>query len=152
MMLDPRDLIVPAPTPTGETERFWQGCRDRELLLQHCSVCERWVFYPRAICPHCWSDALEWRVASGTGTVRSFTTVHKPGHPGWKAAAPYTVAVIDLTEGPRMLTALVGVEPADVRIGAAVAVAFEAVGEYTLPFFAPAGESSAGVTPQTHSA
>jgi uncharacterized OB-fold protein len=143
MMLEPRDLIVPAPTPTGETERFWQGCRDGELLLQHCSTCERWVFYPRAICPHCWSDALEWRVASGAGVVRSFTIVHKPGHPGWAAAAPYTVAVIDLAEGPRMLTALVGVAPADVRIGARVVVRFETVGEFTLPFF----ESAAPAAP-----
>jgi uncharacterized OB-fold protein len=139
-MLDPRDLIVPAPTPTAETQRFWRACGEGELLLQHCDACGRWVFYPRALCPHCWSDALHWRAASGTGVVRSFTIVHKPGHPGWAAAAPYTVAVIDLAEGPRMLTALVGVEPDDVRIGADVEVRFEKVGEFTLPFFALAGQ------------
>ena len=69
--------------------------------------------------------------------MRSFTVVHKPGHPGWAVAAPYTVAVIDLAEGPTMLTALVGVEPADVRVGLPVRVSFERVGEFVLPFFTP---------------
>ena len=137
MTIHPSELVVPGPTPTGESERFWAGCRDGELLLQFCESCEHWVFYPRAICPHCWSDRLDWRRASGTGTVRSFTVVHKPGHPGWAVAAPYTVAVIDLAEGPTMLTALVGVEPADVRVGLPVRVSFERVGEFVLPFFTP---------------
>lgn len=137
MSLDPRNLVVPAPTPTGETEAFWEACRQERLLLQRCTDCQHWVFYPRAVCPFCWSDALRWLDASGAGHVRSFTVVHKPGHPGWLPATPYAVAVIRLAEGPTMLTALVGVEPDDVTVGMPVRVRFYPVGDYTLPFFAP---------------
>jgi uncharacterized protein len=137
MQVDPRTLTVPAPTPTGETEAFWEACSREEFTLQFCTDCDHWVFYPRAACPFCWSPALEWRQASGTGAVRSFTVVHKPGHPGWAMAAPYTVAVISLAEGPTMLTALVGIAPEDVRVGLPVRVEFMQVGEYMLPFFTP---------------
>lgn len=139
MRIDPHDLSVPPPTPTAETLPFWQAARRGELLLQRCAECSRWVFYPRALCPHCWSDRLDWAAASARGTVRSFTVVHKPGHPAWAVAAPYTVAVIDLDEGPRMLSALVGIEPAEARVGLAVRARFVEVGDWTLPFFEPAG-------------
>lgn len=137
MQVDPATLAVPAPTSTAESEPFWQACRDERFILQRCGDCDAWVFYPRVLCPFCWSPALTWHPASGTGSIRSFTTVHKPGHPGWRAAVPYTVAVITLTEGPTMLTTLIGIAPQDVRVGQAVEVAFRTVGEFTLPFFRP---------------
>jgi uncharacterized protein len=137
MSIDPSLLQVPPPTPTGETLPFWEAARRGELLLQHCADCERWIFYPRALCPHCWSERIDWRPASGLGTVRSFTIVHKPGHPAWGVAAPYPIAALDLAEGPRMLTALLGIDPADVRVGLPVRVRFEPVGDWTLPFFEP---------------
>lgn len=137
MTLDPRNLVVPAPTPTAESEVFWNACRQERLLLQRCTGCGRWVFYPRAFCPFCWSDALQWLPASGAGRVRGFTVVHKPGHPGWLAAVPYTVAVIRLAEGPTMLSALMDVDPHGVSVGMPVHVRFCPVGDFTLPFFAP---------------
>ena len=137
MQLDPRLLEVPPPTPTAESLPFWEGAARGELLLQHCTDCERWVFYPRAICPHCWSSALEWRRASGKGVVKSFTVVHKPGHPAWAVAAPYTVAVIELEEGPTMLSALLDIEPSEVRVFLPVTARFVPVGAWTLPFFSP---------------
>lgn len=135
MQIDPSLLEVPPPTPTAETAPFWAAAREGVLLLQHCAACGRWVFYPRALCPHCWADALEWKAASGRGRIRSFTVVHKPGHPSWRVAAPYVVAVVELDEGPRMLSALVGVDPADVRVFLPVSVRFVSVGEWSLPFF-----------------
>ena len=101
--------------------------------------CAKWIFYPRVLCPFCWSTSLAWCPASGTGSVRSFTTVHKPGHPGWLPAVPYTVAVVTLTEGPTMLTTLIGVDPTAVRVGLPVEVEFVVVGEFSLPFFRPRG-------------
>ena len=136
-MLNPGTLVVPGPTTTGESEPFWLACREGRFTLQQCGDCARWVFYPRALCPFCWSSALTWRAASGIGTVRSFSVVHVPGHPGWAPAAPYTIAVISLAEGPTMLTALVGVEPEDVVVASPVEVAFTLVGNFTLPFFRP---------------
>lgn len=137
MHVDPSSLAVPAPTTTTESEPYWQACRDGRFVLQRCDDCGAWVFYPRVLCPSCWSMALTWRPASGTGAIRSFSTVHKPGHPGWIPAVPYTVAVITLTEGPTMLTTLIGIAPEDVRVGLPVEVAFTTVGEFTLPFFRP---------------
>ncbi|MFF0991441.1 Zn-ribbon domain-containing OB-fold protein [Kocuria nitroreducens] len=133
-------LAVPPPVPTGETRHFWDACARGRFELQHCAGCERWVFYPRAQCPHCWSQDLRWREASGKATVRSFTVVHKPGHPGWADAAPYVVAVLVLAEGPTMLTTLRDVAPADVAVGMPVRISFTPVGEYTLPTAVPAGE------------
>ena len=137
MTIDPRTLVVPAPTPTGETRTFWDACAEERFVLQRCADCGRWVFYPRAVCPFCWSTALEWLPASGFGRVRSFTVVHRPGHPGWLPAVPYVVAVIRLAEGPTMLTALIDVLPDEVAVGMDVQVVLRPVGDYTLPFFAP---------------
>ena len=138
MQVDPTTLAVPGPIPTVESAPFWQACREGRLELQRCDSCGHWVFYSRAICPFCWSSELSWQQASGTGVVRSFTVIHRPGHPAWAAAAGYTVAVITLTEGPTMLTTLIDVEPDAVSVGMPVTVAFTRVGEFRLPFFRPA--------------
>jgi uncharacterized OB-fold protein len=132
-------LTVPPPTPTGETRHFWDACAEGRFELQHCPGCDRWVFYPRALCPHCWGQDLQWREASGRATVRSFTVVHKPGHPGWADAAPYVVAILSLAEGPTMLSVLRDVAPADVAVGLPVRISFTTVGEYALPTAVPAG-------------
>jgi len=137
MQVDPGTLTVPAPVPTSESAPFWRSCAEERFILQHCDSCGRWIFYPRALCPFCWSSELTWLDASGTGVVRSFSVIHKPGHPAWTAAAPYTVAVITLTEGPTMLTTLIDIAPDAVSIGMPVEIAFTPVGEFTLPFFRP---------------
>ena len=77
------ELKVPGPTRNALTQPFWHAVADNKLLIQRCATCGKAVFYPRAICPHCWSDRLSWEEASGHATLRSFSEVWKPGHPGW---------------------------------------------------------------------
>ena len=103
-MTDLSTLNVPGPTPIPLTEPFWQAAAEGRLLIQRCGGCERAVFYPREICPHCWSDRLAWEEASGRGRLKSFSAIWKPGHPGWISAAPYVVGLVELDEGPTMLS------------------------------------------------
>lgn len=96
------DVVVDA-----ESKEFWDGIAAGELRLQRCESCGRAVFYPRSLCPHCHSDRLVWTVATGEGTVYSYTVAHR-GFGEFAAQAPYTVALVDLDEGVRMLTRIVG--------------------------------------------
>ena len=134
------DYAGPLPVPTPESRPFWEAARRHELSLQRCRACGRRVFYPRAACPNCLSPDLEWRRVSGRGTLHTFTIVHR-GAKNFPLAAPYVLAVVELEEGPRLMTNLVGVEadPVRVRIGMPVEVVFEDVSsEVTLPRFRPA--------------
>jgi len=130
----------PIPVPTPETRPFWEAARRHELHLQRCRSCGQHVFYPRAACPHCLSAELEWRRASGRGTLHTFTVVYR-GQRDFPLGAPYVIAVVALAEGPRLMTNLVGVEadPARITIGMPVEVVFEDVSaEIALPRFRPA--------------
>ncbi len=127
----------PGPQASPLSQPFWDGCRERRLRLQYCPDSGQWVFYPRALDPHSWSTHLQWRDASGRGTVASFIVVHKPGHPAFQDEVPYVVALIDLEEGPRMLSNVVGCAPEQVRIGQAVRVHWVEQGDEVLPKFIP---------------
>src|SRR5690242_1047817 len=118
----------PIPVPTPETKPFWEAARRHELHLQRCRACGRWVFYPRAACPHCLAADLEWRRVSGRGTLHTFTVVQR-GQRGFPLGPPYVIAIVELAEGARMMTNLVEVEPdpARIRIGMPVEVVFEDV-------------------------
>lgn len=87
------------------------------LLLQVCDACDRTQLYPGAICRHCWSESLSWCEASGSGTVWAFTVAERPGHPAWQALTPYGIAIVELDEGPRLLSNVVGGDPYDLRVG-----------------------------------
>ncbi len=124
----------PYPVPDVETAPFWDGVAAGRLDIQRCRSCRRHVFYPRSLCPHCGGLDLEWVTASGKGTVYSFTVVHRaPAE--FQAEAPYVVAMVELEEGVRMLTRLVDVEPAAVRVAMAAEVTLR--GEPRLPYFRP---------------
>ena len=126
--------------PTPETRPFWEAARRHELTLQRCRACDRYIYYPRAACPHCLSGDLEWRRVSGRGTLNTFTVVYR-GQKGFPLGPPYVIAIVDLVEGPRLMTNLVGIEPdpAKIRIGMPVEVVFEDVSaEVSLPRFRPA--------------
>ena len=126
----------PLPTVDPESAPYWSALKENRLILKHCRDCGRHHFYPRALCPHCHSDALEWSDARGTGSIYSFTVARRPAGPAFKADAPYVVAVIDLDEGARMMTNIVTDNDDAVRIGQRVAVQFDAVtDEVTLPKF-----------------
>ncbi|WP_395065599.1 Zn-ribbon domain-containing OB-fold protein [Paraburkholderia silvatlantica] len=130
-------LDVPGPIATAISEPFWAAVRRGEFSLQRCEDCGRWVFYPRAHCPHCWSGRLAWHDASGRGVVKSFSVIHRPGHFAWTAAAPYVIALVELDEGPTMLSQLLA-DTRDAAVGLAVAMRPVRIGRFTLPFFAPA--------------
>ena len=98
------ELNVPGPTKTALTEPFWAAAAEGRLVIQRCAGCGEAVFYPRSLCPHCWSNDLSWVDASGTATLKSYSQVWKPGHPGWLPAAPYYIGLVKLEEGPTMLS------------------------------------------------
>jgi uncharacterized OB-fold protein len=102
------DIVVDA-----ESKEFWDGIAAGELRVQRCESCGQAVFYPRALCTHCHSDRLVWTVAKGTGTVYSYTVAHR-GFGEFAAQAPFTVALVDLDEGVRMLTRIVGGGPIEI--------------------------------------
>ena len=91
---------IGAADPT--TERFWSACAERRLLVQHCRSCGKHQFYPRPFCLACESNDLEWTESKGRGTIYSVTTIRLPVTP--ELTPPYSVALVDLDEGPRLLT------------------------------------------------
>jgi uncharacterized protein len=122
----PRRFEPPAGPESGP---YWEATRAGRLLVQWCVSCDRAVFYPRAFCPACSApdSELEWRQASGRGTVYAAVVEHRPEAAGaaFARGEPYSVALVDLEEGARMLTNVVGCAPADVRPGMAVQVTWE---------------------------
>lgn len=130
------DKFLPRPTP--ETAPFWAGCRDQKLLLQHCPACDAHQFYPRLVCATCLSDQLEWREASGRGTVETYTIVTRAVSEAYAADAPYVIALITLEEGPRMMSNVIGCDVTSVTCGLAVEVVFEPwSADITMPKFRP---------------
>ncbi|MBO9695345.1 MAG: Zn-ribbon domain-containing OB-fold protein [Sphingopyxis sp.] len=109
-----------APQPTPLSAPFWEGTRTGELRLQQCDDCGGWRWTPQILCTHCYSPHFGWEAASGRGKIYSFTTVHRPPVPTF--IAPYVVAVVELDEGPLMLTRIVDVSPETVAIDMRVKV------------------------------
>lgn len=120
---------LPAPIVNADSAPYWEGARDNKLLLQRCSDCGTLRFFPRYLCTECGSDNTGWVEAAGRGTVHSFTVVHRAAFPEFQAQTPYVVALIDLEEGPRMMSNIVGADSLDVAIGDAVTVEFEDRGD-----------------------
>ncbi len=134
----------PVPKPTPETAEFWAGARRGELRIQRCRACRKAYFYPRAVCPHCNSTDVEWFTASGRGRLYSYVINHRPP-PNFRDYAPYVIAVVELEEGPRMMTNIVGVEPLpeNLPIDLPVEVTFEPLNDdISLPLFRPAGPTA----------
>lgn len=116
-----------------ETLPFWEAAAQGRFVVKTCRNCERPHWYPRIVCPHCRSTDLEWREASGRGTVYSYSVMRR-------AETPYVVAYVRLDEGTTLLTNLVDCDPDSVRIGQAVSVRFrQAPDGRSMPVFAPAG-------------
>lgn len=126
------------PRIDEESRGWWEALARHELYFQRCRDCGTKRLYPRAVCPVCLSSRVEWVQASGQGTVYSFTVTHQNQAPGFREELPYALAVVELAEGPRLMTNVVGCAPDAVRIGMAVEVVFEDVTpEITLPKFRP---------------
>ena len=136
------ELQRPLPTPmTPEAKPYWDGLRDGKLMLPKCDDCSKAFFYPRITCPHCHSRAVGWIQASGKGKLYSFQIAHRALNPAFRIEPPYILAMIELEEGPRMMSNLIDIEPdpAVVKCDMAVEVVFEKqTDEVTLPLFRPA--------------
>jgi len=137
------DLTRPLPQPmTPEAKPYWEGARRGRLVLPRCRACGRAHFYPRVICPFCASRDLEWVQASGRGRLYSFEIAHQILNKAFTVKPPVVLAMVELEEGPRLLTNLVNVapDPAAIRCDMPVEVVFEKLtDEITLPMFRPAG-------------
>lgn len=136
------DATKPLPIPDPVTQPFWDSLRAHAIQLQRCSACERFVYYPRAVCPACMSNDLAWTPVSGRGIVHAFTIPHRHPIAAFSADGPYIVALVELDEGVRILSNLVGVDPSPeaVQIGMPVEIVYDDVNdEITLPKFRPIG-------------
>lgn len=116
---------LPSPIVNADSEPYWDAARDDRLVLQKCSDCGTVRFFPRYLCTDCGSEQVEWVDATGRGTVHSFTIVHRAAFPEFQERTPYVVALIDLADGPRMMTNILGDDALDIAIGDAVEVCFE---------------------------
>ncbi len=131
------DVARPLPKPTPETQHFWDGCKAGELRLQRCDSCDNVYFPPRPFCPSCSSRSVSVFAASGHGTLASYVINHRP-HPAW--SEPHSIAIVQLDEGPRMASNIVGCDqtPEALLLDMPLKVRFEDVSdEITLPLFAP---------------
>jgi uncharacterized protein len=132
------DAVKFEPLSTPETAPFWQGCAEGELRLQRCAQCCEFYFPPRPFCPTCWSEDVEWNAVSGRATLHSYVISHRPAA-GFDA--PYAIALVQLDEGPRLLSNIVEIEnvPEKLILDMQLEVTFEARGDVSIPQFRPAG-------------
>ena len=130
----------PLPTPTRDSQPYWDGMREGRFMLQHCAACGKVRHYPRPVCPHCHSMESRWEAAPLGGKVHTWTVCHHPFNFFFKQAAPYIVALVEMEAGVRVNAPLRGVAGKDLKIGAKVRLAFEPVTkDVTLPYFVVAG-------------
>ena len=127
------------PAPDFDTQAWWDATADGRLLVKRCGSCGRAHFYPRPFCPHCWSDEVEWEEASGRATLYTYSIVRRNDLPPFPDRVPYVAAVVDLEEGPRMMTNVEGCDEADLAIGMSLIVDFrQETDEISIPVFRPA--------------
>lgn len=119
----------------GDSQVYWEGIAEKQVRIQRCNTCSQAVFYPRSICPHCFSDQLSWIVASGKGTIYSYTVAHQ-AFGSFANEVPFVIAIVELEEGVRMMTRILDAPRERVVVGAPVSVTFESIAEgITLPYF-----------------
>ena len=124
------------PTPDFETQAFWDVCKEGKFLIRHCNACGRDHFYPRPFCPTCWSADVVWKEASGRATLYTYSIVHVNDLPPFAERVPYVAAVVELDEGPRVMTNVEGVAFDDLRVDMPLVVAFKPISEdVTIPVF-----------------
>lgn len=141
--IDPKEShIKPLPAPDADSQAYWDGLTEGRLLLQHCNTCGHVQVYQQAICRKCTGTDLVHRSASGRGTVHSFSVVHRAPGPAFKQETPYAVLLVELAEGPRMISSLIGgCDPMGVTFDMPVQLVCDLVddGSIVLPRFRPAG-------------
>ncbi len=118
------EISYSKPVADWETRAFWEGCGRHEIVLQRCRDCQTVQFRPRAVCASCLSSRIEHFIASGRGSVYTFTVTHQNNLPAFREACPYVLAYVELEEGPQLMTHIVGCEVQEVRVGMPVEVEF----------------------------
>ncbi|HEY6407504.1 MAG TPA: OB-fold domain-containing protein [Ktedonobacteraceae bacterium] len=134
------DYNKPVPIPDEASQPFYEGAREHRLMIQQCTTCGAVMWPVKSRCNNCLSPTITWVQASGKATLYSFVLMHQIYHPGFASEVPYTIAQVDLEEGLRILTTVVGCSHADLQIGMPLEVTFEAItNEVSLPKFKPVG-------------
>jgi uncharacterized OB-fold protein len=129
----------PVPRPAPESVKYWQAAKEHRLEIPRCNACDKFWFPPSQSCPHCLSTDFAFVPVSGRGKVFTFVTFHRVYHPAFAKEVPYVVALVELDEGPRLLTNIVGVKPESVTCEMRVKVVFDDVAEdVSVPKFEPA--------------
>ncbi|MGW7385953.1 Zn-ribbon domain-containing OB-fold protein [Streptomyces sp. NPDC054794] len=126
----PRHDVPEADAFTGT---YWQAAAEERLLIRRCAACARAHHYPREFCPHCWSEDVTWEQATGRATLYTWSVVHRNDLPPFNDRTPYTAAVVDLAEGPRLMTQLLHCTEGDLHGGMALQVTFHE----GIPYFQP---------------
>jgi uncharacterized OB-fold protein len=128
----------PLPEPDEASRPFFEGAQRGELMIERCTTCGAHLAPGSIVCSECLGDALEWVRASGRGTLFSFAIMHQRYHPAFAAEIPYNIAVVELEEGPRLNTNIVGVPNEALQVGMPLVAGFEAESEeISLPRFRP---------------
>ncbi|MFI6940457.1 Zn-ribbon domain-containing OB-fold protein [Streptomyces sp. NPDC050418] len=125
------------PEPDAFTEPYWSAAAEGRLLLRHCRACGRTHHYPREFCPHCWSENVEWAPASGRATLYTWSVIHRNDLPPFGTRTPYTAAVVDLAEGPRMMTEVVECAQDALTVGMELEVTFREAEGFRVAVFRP---------------
>ncbi|MFJ7191553.1 Zn-ribbon domain-containing OB-fold protein [Streptomyces bacillaris] len=128
------------PEPDAFTRPYWDAAAEGRLLIRRCGGCGRAHHYPREFCPYCWSEDVAWEPASGRATLYTWSVVHRNDLPPFGERVPYVAAVVDLAEGPRMMTEIVECAHTGLRVGMVLTAVFRlpegGVGE-AVPVFRP---------------
>lgn len=128
----------PLPAITPINKEFWAAAKAAVLKVPHCPACGKLFFPPRALCPFCLHEPIEWVKVCGKGKVYSYTIVHRASSPGFQREVPYVFAIVELQEGLRITSNVINCPPGVVRVGMPVQVVFQtATEDITLPKFAP---------------
>ncbi len=128
----------PIPAPDAASQAFFDGAARGRLVLQRCRDCGEWRFQARQFCDLCRSSDSEWAEVSGRATLISHARVHQNYHPAFEAELPYNIAVVELEEGVRLLTNLVGIDGVAPRAGMPLQVVFKEAGAGVwIPKFRP---------------
>lgn len=130
---------LPRPIHPELTRPFWEAAQRRELVMPRCKTCDHLFFYPRSECPRCLSSDLEWVKVSGRGRLHSFTVIHQPANAAFRNDVPYVYAVVQLAEGPRMVSNIVQCDLGALKVDMPLEAVYDAVTpEWTLVKFKPA--------------
>jgi uncharacterized OB-fold protein len=123
------------PEPTERSEPYWEAANEERFVLQQCADCETYLYYPRAVCTNCFGTDLSWETASGQGSILTYTVVSQSPVAVYEDRTPYVLAIVELADGPQMMSNIINCRPEEVDIGELVTITFERRGDRTLPQF-----------------